>query len=309
MVLNENGELAGRVGEDGHLCITHPWPGMIRGTWGDDDGKRFTEVYFSMFKGVYTTGDGCAIDADGDHWLKGRIDDVLNVSGHRIGTADVESALVSHPAVAEAAVVGYPHAIKGTGIYTYVTLIDGVEPSDALRKELAVHVRKVVGPIATPDKMQFAEHGSAQDALGQDHAPHPAQDRRGRVRRPWATPPPWPTRPWSKTSSWAPCRRKDQERQRVPRGRGGRKAAPSRSLGGHADLSCRLGATARRASRPRRVAAGAGVHYEQASRARGDRAARLREPTRHRSGGRFCPRARSGHRRTVPKWSADDTRT
>ncbi len=144
------------VGEDGHLVITHPWPGMIRGTWGDVDNKRIKEVYFSMFPGVYTTGDGCAIDADGDHWLKGRIDDVLNVSGHRIGTADVESALVSHPAVAEAAVVGYPHDIKGTGIYAYVTLVDGVDPTPELTKELVVHVRKVVGPIATPDKMQFA---------------------------------------------------------------------------------------------------------------------------------------------------------
>jgi len=113
-------------------------------------------VYFSMFKGVFTTGDGCAIDADGDHWLKGRIDDVLNVSGHRIGTSDVEGALVSHPKVAEAAVVGYPHSIKGIGIYAYVTLNDGMEPSDDLKKELVVHVRKVIGPIATPDKMQFA---------------------------------------------------------------------------------------------------------------------------------------------------------
>jgi acetyl-CoA synthetase len=154
-VLTDKGEPAG-VGEDGHLVITHPWPGMIRGTWGDVEGKRFKEVYFSMFKGVFTTGDGCAIDEQGDHWLKGRIDDVLNVSGHRIGTSDVEGALVSYPAVAEAAVVGYPHAIKGTGIYAYVTLNDGVEATDALKKELVVHVRKVVGPIATPDKMQFA---------------------------------------------------------------------------------------------------------------------------------------------------------
>jgi acetyl-CoA synthetase len=154
-ILNDKGEELG-VGEDGHLVITHPWPGMIRGTWGDVENKRFKEVYFAMFPGVYTTGDGCAIDADGDHWLKGRIDDVLNVSGHRIGTSDVEGALVSHPAVAEAAVVGYPHEIKGTGIYTYVTLVEGVEPSDDLKKELAAHVRKVVGPIATPDKMQFA---------------------------------------------------------------------------------------------------------------------------------------------------------
>ena len=154
-ILNDKGEELG-ADEDGHLVITHPWPGMLRGTWGDTDNVRFKEVYFSMFPGVYTTGDGCAIDADGDHWLKGRIDDVLNVSGHRIGTSDVEGALVSHPAVAEAAVVGYPHEIKGTGIYTYVTLVEGVEPSDELKKELAVHVRKVVGPIATPDKMQFA---------------------------------------------------------------------------------------------------------------------------------------------------------
>jgi acetyl-CoA synthetase len=155
VVMRDDGSVAD-VGESGHLCITAPWPGMIRGTWGDEDGKRFKEVYFSMFKGLYNTGDGCAIDADGDHWLKGRIDDVLNVSGHRIGTAEVESALVSHPAVAEAAVVGYPHEIKGTGIYAYVTLMEGVEPGDELKKELVVHVRKVVGPIATPDKMQFA---------------------------------------------------------------------------------------------------------------------------------------------------------
>ncbi len=155
VVLKDDGSEA-EVGEDGHLVIKAPWPGMLRGTWGDPTNKRLKEVYFERFPGLFYTGDGCAIDADGDYWLKGRIDDVLNVSGHRIGTADVESALVSHPKVAEAAVVGYPHEIKGTGIYTYVTLIDGVEPSDELKKELAAHVRKVVGPIATPDKMQFA---------------------------------------------------------------------------------------------------------------------------------------------------------
>ncbi len=164
-ILKDDGSEAA-VGEDGHLVITAPWPGMIRGTWGDIEGKRFKEVYFSMFKGYFTTGDGCAIDADGDHWLKGRIDDVLNVSGHRIGTSDVEGALVSHPAVAEAAVVGYPHNIKGTGIYTYVVLNDGVEPSSDLKKELAVHVRKVVGPIATPDKMQFAATGLPKTRSG-----------------------------------------------------------------------------------------------------------------------------------------------
>ena len=164
-VLKDDGTPAD-VNEDGHLVITAPWPGMLRGTWGDVEGKRFKEVYFSMFKGVFYTGDGCCIDPDGDHWLKGRIDDVLNVSGHRIGTSDVEGALVSHPAVAEAAVVGYPHSIKGTGIYTYVVLNEGIEPSDALKKELAVHVRKVVGPIATPDKMQFAVTGLPKTRSG-----------------------------------------------------------------------------------------------------------------------------------------------
>ncbi|HEX5643273.1 MAG TPA: acetate--CoA ligase [Thermoleophilia bacterium] len=164
-VLTDKGEPAD-VGEDGHLVITAPWPGMIRGTWGDEDGKRFKDVYFSMFPGYFTTGDGCAIDADGDHWLKGRIDDVLNVSGHRIGTSDVEGALVSAPQVAEAAVVGYPHPIKGTGIYAYVVLNDGVEPNDDLKKSLVVHVRKVVGPIATPDKMQFAATGLPKTRSG-----------------------------------------------------------------------------------------------------------------------------------------------
>ena len=154
-VVKDDGSPA-EVNEDGHLCITAPWPGMMRGTWGDPTNARLKEVYFERFPGLFYTGDGCAIDEDGDYWLKGRIDDVLNVSGHRIGTAEVESALVSHPKVAEAAVVGYPHDIKGTGIYAYVTLNDGVEPSDDLRKELAAHVRKVVGPIATPDKIQFA---------------------------------------------------------------------------------------------------------------------------------------------------------
>jgi len=165
VVMKDDGTPAG-VNEDGHLCITAPWPGMIRGTWGDTEGKRFKETYFSMFKGLYYTGDGCAIDEDGDHWLKGRIDDVLNVSGHRIGTADIEAALVSHPKVAEAAVVGYPHEIKGTGIYTYVVLNEGVEPSDDLKKELVAHVRKVVGPIATPDKMQFAPKGLPKTRSG-----------------------------------------------------------------------------------------------------------------------------------------------
>lgn len=154
-VVNEKGEEA-RVDENGYLVITRPWPGMIRGTYGDPENKRVQEIYFSRFPGVYFTGDGARVDRDGDFWLTGRIDDVMNVSGHRLGTAEVESALVSHETVAEAAVVGYPHEIKGEGIYVYVTLKDGIVPSDQLKKVLSSHVRTVIGPIATPDKLQFA---------------------------------------------------------------------------------------------------------------------------------------------------------
>jgi acetyl-CoA synthetase len=141
-------------GTSGKLCISKAWPGIMRSTWGDHD--RFIQTYFSTYKGMYFTGDGCRRDADGDYWLLGRVDDVINVSGHRLGTAEVESALVSHSAVAEAAVVGYPHEIKGQGIYAYVTLISGIEPTDALRGELIKHVRKEIGPIATPDVLQWA---------------------------------------------------------------------------------------------------------------------------------------------------------
>ncbi|MEJ2183297.1 MAG: acetate--CoA ligase [Nitrospirota bacterium] len=154
-VLKEDGSEAS-ANEGGYLVIEKPWPGMIRGTYGDPENKRVKEVYFSRFPGTYFTGDGARVDDDGDYWLMGRIDDVINVSGHRIGTAEVESALVSHEAVAEAAVVGYPHEIKGEGIYVYVTLKEGVEPTDELVKTLRGHVRSVIGPIATPDKMQFA---------------------------------------------------------------------------------------------------------------------------------------------------------
>ena len=126
----------------------------MRTTWGDH--QRFIDTYFAMFKDMYFTGDGCRIDEDGDFWLMGRIDDVVNVSGHRIGTAEVESALVSHPKVAEAAVTPMPHEIKGQGLYAYVTLVDGVKESDELKKELVNHVRKEIGPIAAPDKVQFA---------------------------------------------------------------------------------------------------------------------------------------------------------
>jgi acetyl-CoA synthetase len=139
---------------DGNLVITRPWPGMMRTVYGDH--QRFIDTYFSMYKGLYFTGDGARRDADGYYWITGRVDDVINVSGHRMGTAEVESALVLHPAVAEAAVVGFPHDIKGQGIYAYVTLKVGVEPTEALRKELIAHVRKEIGPIASPDALQWA---------------------------------------------------------------------------------------------------------------------------------------------------------
>jgi acetyl-CoA synthetase len=143
--------------EGGSLVITRPWPGMLRGFWNDEGNKRFKETYFSIFPGNYFTGDGARKDPDGYYWLMGRIDDVINVSGHRIGTAEVESALVSHAAVAEAAVIGYPHEIKGQGIYAFVTVKTGIEKSDKLKKDLVAHVRTVIGPIASPDKLQFAD--------------------------------------------------------------------------------------------------------------------------------------------------------
>ena len=138
----------------GNLCITDSWPGQMRTVWGDH--QRFFETYFSAYPGRYFTGDGCRRDEDGDYWITGRVDDVINVSGHRMGTAEVESALVSHDHVAEAAVVGYPHDIKGQGIYAYVTLNVGVEPHDDLKKALVAHVRKEIGPIAAPDVIQWA---------------------------------------------------------------------------------------------------------------------------------------------------------
>jgi len=154
-VVKEDGSPA-KANEGGYLVIEKPWPGMLRGTYGDPENKRIKDVYFSRFIGKYFTGDGARVDEDGDFWLMGRVDDVINVSGHRLGTAEVESALVSHEAVAEAAVVGYPHDIKGEGIYVYVTLKEGQKPSDELKKILSGHVRSVIGPIATPDKLQFA---------------------------------------------------------------------------------------------------------------------------------------------------------
>ncbi|MFA7639998.1 MAG: AMP-binding protein, partial [Parvibaculum sp.] len=138
----------------GNLCIGDSWPGQMRTIYGDH--QRFIETYFIQYPGYYFTGDGCRRDEDGYYWITGRVDDVLNVSGHRMGTAEVESALVAHPKVAEAAVVGYPHDIKGQGIYAYVTLVAGEEPSEDLRKELVQWVRKDIGPIASPDLIQFA---------------------------------------------------------------------------------------------------------------------------------------------------------
>ena len=153
-VIKEDGSPAD-VNEGGYLVIRKPWPGLMRRVYGEPE--RFKNTYFIQFPGVYNTGDGARVDEDGYFWLMGRIDDVINVSGHRIGTAEVESALVSHNKVAEAAVVGMPHDLKGQGIYAFVTMNVGVELSDALKKELVTHVRKEIGPIASPDKIQFAD--------------------------------------------------------------------------------------------------------------------------------------------------------
>ncbi len=153
VLLRDDGSVC-NVNEGGKLCIRKPWPGMMRTMYGDHD--RFIDTYFTMFNDLYFTGDGCRVDEDGDHWLMGRIDDVVNVSGHRIGTAEVESALVSHPKVAEAAVTPIPHEIKGQGLYAYVTLREGIHESDELKKELMNHVRKQIGAIAQPEAIQFA---------------------------------------------------------------------------------------------------------------------------------------------------------
>ncbi|CUI60276.1 acetate--CoA ligase [Cognatishimia activa] len=149
-----SGEIIEGNGVDGVLCMRDSWPGQMRTVWGDHE--RFEKTYFSDYKGYYFSGDGCRRDEDGDYWITGRVDDVINVSGHRMGTAEVESALVAHAKVAESAVVGYPHDVKGQGIYAYVTLMNGEEPSDELRKELEVWVRTEIGPIAKPDLIQWA---------------------------------------------------------------------------------------------------------------------------------------------------------
>ncbi len=152
LVDGEGKELSGPT--EGNLCMADSWPGQMRSVYGDHE--RFVQTYFSTFKGLYFSGDGARRDEDGYYWITGRVDDVINVSGHRMGTAEVESALVAHPKVAEAAVVGFPHELKGQGIYAYVTLIAGEEPSDALRKELVAWVRHEIGPIASPDAIHWA---------------------------------------------------------------------------------------------------------------------------------------------------------
>ena len=152
MVDNDGNILEGAT--EGNLVILDSWPGQMRTIFGDHE--RFRQTYFSTYPGRYFTGDGVRRDEDGYYWITGRVDDVLNVSGHRLGTAEVESALVAHDKVAEAAVVGYPHDIKGQGIYVYVTLMQGESPSDELKKELVQWVRKEIGPIASPDVIQWA---------------------------------------------------------------------------------------------------------------------------------------------------------
>ena len=165
----------------GNLVLTRSWPGQARTVYGDHE--RFVQTYFTHYRGLYFTGDGARRDEDGYWWITGRVDDVINVSGHRLGTAEIESALVAHRHVAEAAVVAFPHDIKGQGIYAYVTLNAGIEASDALTAELRAGVRTIIGAIATPDFIH-TDPGAAQDPQRQDHAPHPAQDRRERPREP-----------------------------------------------------------------------------------------------------------------------------
>ena len=152
-IVNAEGAVLDGPGE-GNLCIARSWPGQMRGVWGDPD--RFFTTYFTTYPGKFFTGDGCRRDADGDHWITGRVDDVINVSGHRIGTAEVENALVAHPKVAEAAVVGMPNDLKGQAIYAFVTLNVGEAASADLRAELRNWIRREIGPIATPDTLQFA---------------------------------------------------------------------------------------------------------------------------------------------------------
>ncbi|MCD4798249.1 MAG: acetate--CoA ligase [Methanosarcinales archaeon] len=154
LIIKDTGKKA-RLNEDGYLVITKPWPGMMQGVYGEP--QRFKNTYFSQFPGMYFTGDGAKKDKDGYYWLMGRVDDVINVSGHRLGTAEIESAIDANHSVAEAAIVGYPHEVKGEGIYAFVSLKSGVKRSEELKKKLIAHVRKDIGPIATPEKIQFTD--------------------------------------------------------------------------------------------------------------------------------------------------------
>jgi acetyl-CoA synthetase len=155
VLVDDEGNVLEGNGVSGNLCLATPWPGQSRTIWGDHE--RFKQTYFSAFPGLYFTGDGCRRDEDGYYWITGRVDDVLNVSGHRLGTAEIESALVAHESIAEAAVVGYPHDIKGTGIFAYVQVNSSSEGSSEieLTDELKKKVRAAIGPIATPDRLQF----------------------------------------------------------------------------------------------------------------------------------------------------------
>jgi len=154
LIIKENGKKA-RLNETGYLVMTIPWPGMMQGVYGEPE--RFKNTYFSQFPGMYFTGDGAKKDKNGYYWLMGRVDDVINVSGHRLGTAEIESAIDANHSVAEAAIVGYPHEVKGEGIYAFVSLKSGVKRSEELKKKLIAHVRKDIGPIATPEKIQFTD--------------------------------------------------------------------------------------------------------------------------------------------------------
>ena len=228
-VVDGDGELACPLGGGGYLVLKRPWPAMLRGIYGDPE--RYRETYWSRFPGMYFAGDGAKRDDDGYFWLLGRVDDVMNVSGHRISTTEVESALVDHPAVAEAAVVGKNDPITGQAIFAFVILKAGVEPSDALAAELREHVAKVIGPDR-PAQVPDVHAGPAQDPLGQDHAPPAARHRRGPgagrhddARRRAA---------WSTRSASSRARRRSRRAVRLPRSArkgepdGGRRRRPPR---------------------------------------------------------------------------------
>ena len=192
VILDPDGnELHGNPAE-GLLAIKTSWPGQMRTIYGDHE--RFYDTYFSMFKGYYFTGDGARRDEDGYYWITGRVDDVLNVSGHRLGTAEIEGAIGAHPSVAEAAVVGYPHDIKGQGVYAYVTLMAGVEADDNTFSEIKMKVRELIGPHASPDKIQFTPALPKQDR-GRLCAGYFGKLQKG-IQQIWGIHPRWQIRVW-----------------------------------------------------------------------------------------------------------------